>query len=193
MSAYGRSSSNEMKASSSASRFARERCCFGSLAPTTVDGPSCSSVVSINDVSSLGIENNSSLIIICLRHFSRVRPRQGEVVTTRLYLDCVGGVAGDMLLAALIGAGADLTRVSSLLPPCGVTLRTERTERHGAGATRLIVDTGGDDHPHRRWSDIRQMIDSSTIRKARPGRGESARGHRGGGSFPRGGRPRRHS
>lgn len=84
-------------------------------------------------------------------------------MTTRLYLDCVGGVAGDMLLAALIGAGADLTRVSSLLPPCGVTLRTERTERHGAGATRLIVDTGGDDHPHRRWSDIRQMIDSSAM------------------------------
>lgn len=84
-------------------------------------------------------------------------------MTKRLYLDCVGGAAGDMLLAALIGAGADIATISSLLPRCGVTLRTERTERHGAGATRVMVDTDEDDHPHRRWSDIRQMIDSSEM------------------------------
>jgi pyridinium-3,5-bisthiocarboxylic acid mononucleotide nickel chelatase len=84
-------------------------------------------------------------------------------VTTRLYLDCVGGAAGDMLLAALISAGADTERISSQLPRCGVTLRTEQIERHGAAALRVIVGTEGEDHPHRRWSDIRRMIDSSAM------------------------------
>ncbi|MGV0806573.1 nickel pincer cofactor biosynthesis protein LarC [Mycolicibacterium setense] len=84
-------------------------------------------------------------------------------MTKRLYLDCVGGAAGDMLLAALISAGADITRISSQLPRCGVTLRTEQTERHGAAALRVMVETAAEDHPHRRWSDIRLMIDSSTM------------------------------
>jgi uncharacterized protein (TIGR00299 family) protein len=84
-------------------------------------------------------------------------------VTTILYLDCVGGAAGDMLLGALISAGADITRISSQLPQCGVTLRTERTERHGVGATRVIVDTEDEDHPHRLWTDIREMINSSPM------------------------------
>lgn len=84
-------------------------------------------------------------------------------MTRRLYLDCVGGAAGDMLLAALIDAGADIATISSQLPTCGVTLRTERTERHGAGAMRVIVETEGEDHSHRRWSDIRLMIDSSAM------------------------------
>lgn len=81
----------------------------------------------------------------------------------RLYLDCVGGAAGDMLLAALISAGADITRISSQLPRCGVTLRSEWTERHGVGATRVIVETDEEDHPHRHWAEIRAMIDSSAM------------------------------
>lgn len=84
-------------------------------------------------------------------------------MTRTLYLDCVGGVAGDMLLAALIDAGADIATISSQLPQCGVTLRTERTERHGVGALRVMVETECEDHPHRRWSDIRLMIDKSAM------------------------------
>ncbi|MEV0341425.1 nickel pincer cofactor biosynthesis protein LarC [Nocardia sp. NPDC050713] len=126
--------------------------------------PSCRSVVSINAASSLGLVKNNRRIIICPRPLQWADIRRGEVVTTRLYLDCVGGAAGDMLLAALISAGADMERIASQLPRCGVTLRTERTERHGAGSTRVIVDTHADDHPHRHWSDIRQMIDSSAMR-----------------------------
>jgi pyridinium-3,5-bisthiocarboxylic acid mononucleotide nickel chelatase len=77
-----------------------------------------------------------------------------------LYLDCIGGVAGDMLLGALLDAGADADVVRSgfeRLPVEGLTLETEPAVRHGIVATRAIV-RGADDQPHRHWSTIRELI-----------------------------------
>lgn len=79
-----------------------------------------------------------------------------------LYLDCVGGVAGDMLLSALIDAGASLAEIRSLLPVSGVELDVRMVERHGIGATALTV-TVPHEHAHRRLRDIRQIIDSSAM------------------------------
>ena len=53
------------------------------------------------------------------------------------YLDCVGGLAGDMLLAALLDAGAPeaaLRDVPARLGLGDVELRLERVQRHGIGA-----------------------------------------------------------
>jgi uncharacterized protein (TIGR00299 family) protein len=79
-----------------------------------------------------------------------------------LYLDCVAGVAGDMLLASLIDAGASLDTVRSGLPIPGLDLRIERVERQGLAALALTVVTG-DDHAHRRWRDVRALIDSGSM------------------------------
>jgi pyridinium-3,5-bisthiocarboxylic acid mononucleotide nickel chelatase len=86
-------------------------------------------------------------------------------VTRLLYLDCVGGAAGDMLLAALLDAGADPDSVRSGLAGLGVDgleLRTERVARHGIAATRVRV-VGAEAQPHRDWASIRDQIDAAGL------------------------------
>jgi uncharacterized protein (TIGR00299 family) protein len=79
-----------------------------------------------------------------------------------LYLDCVGGVAGDMLLASMVDAGASLDAVRSGLPIGGLELRVERVQRHGLAALALTV-IAGEDHAHRTWRDVRELIDSGSM------------------------------
>jgi uncharacterized protein (TIGR00299 family) protein len=93
-------------------------------------------------------------------------------MTTTAFIDCVGGVAGDMLLAALIDAGASLELIRGQLPISTVTLETRMVERHGIGATALTV-TAPHEHAHRRLGDIQEIIDASTMPT-----GAKARAHR---------------
>jgi hypothetical protein len=84
------------------------------------------------------------------------------MMTSCLYLDCVGGVAGDMLLAALIDAGASLDAVRADLPVPGLEVRVHAVERRGVRALALRVDAVHD-HAHRTWRDIRALIDAGTM------------------------------
>jgi uncharacterized protein (TIGR00299 family) protein len=80
-------------------------------------------------------------------------------MTRVLYIDCIGGVAGDMLLGALLDAGADIGAVREGLARLGVddlTLETEPAVRHGIAATRAVV-SGADAQPHRTWRTIREL------------------------------------
>jgi uncharacterized protein (TIGR00299 family) protein len=81
-------------------------------------------------------------------------------VSRSLHLDCVGGVAGDMLLAALLDAGADADAVRARLRGLGVSgleLVTRKTVRHGIAATHATV-RGDPAQPHRDWASIRAQI-----------------------------------
>ena len=64
-----------------------------------------------------------------------------------LYLDCSAGIAGDMLLAALLDLGASFTYVKeglhSLKLPEAWELELVPTQRRGISAKRLIVTVEG--------------------------------------------------
>ena len=82
-----------------------------------------------------------------------------------LYVDCVAGVAGDMLLGALIDAGASADGVRAGLEGLGVaglTLRVERTERHAIGAVRAEA-RAEDRQPHRRFAEVRELLAGAAL------------------------------
>ena len=82
-----------------------------------------------------------------------------------LYVDCVAGVAGDMLLGALIDAGADADGVRAGLGGLavdGLRLELSRTQRHGIAAARLEVIAPVEDAP-RRWLQVRELIDTAGL------------------------------
>jgi uncharacterized protein (TIGR00299 family) protein len=97
-------------------------------------------------------------------------------VSRVLYLDCVGGVAGDMLLGALLDAGAGATAVRSGLERLGVdglALAAERTQRHGIAATRATV-RGGAAQPRRDWAAIRELLDATVLPERARARAQEA-------------------
>jgi uncharacterized protein (TIGR00299 family) protein len=86
-------------------------------------------------------------------------------VTRVAYLDCVGGIAGDMLLAGLLDAGAPEEALRSIPQQLGfsdVEIVVERVERHGVGALHVRVQAPAHD-VHRGIGEIRRLIDAAEL------------------------------
>ncbi len=82
-----------------------------------------------------------------------------------LYIDAVAGVAGDMLLGALLDAGAPLREVQDGLDALGIDglrISLERTSRHGlaAGAVSVLAPP---DHERRDWAAVRALLDRAEM------------------------------
>lgn len=86
---------------------------------------------------------------------------------TRLaYVDAVGGVAGDMLLAALLDAGADPGHVRDGLRGLsvgGIELRTTTVSRHSISAASVSIVAPPEPHPHRGWAEVRAILERSAL------------------------------
>ncbi|MDG4476009.1 nickel pincer cofactor biosynthesis protein LarC [Thiovibrio frasassiensis] len=86
---------------------------------------------------------------------------------TIAYIDCFSGISGDMFLGALLDAGVpenELRRQLALLDLAGYTLSATKKSCGSIAATALTIETE-ENHPHRSWGEIRQLISTSELAK----------------------------
>ena len=82
------------------------------------------------------------------------------------WIDVSAGVAGDMLLGALLDAGADLAAVQAAVDavvPRSVAITTAEVTRAGLRATKAAVEVTTPDPPHRRWAAVRAMLEDADL------------------------------
>jgi uncharacterized protein (TIGR00299 family) protein len=82
-------------------------------------------------------------------------------VGVHAWVDATAGVAGDMLLGALIDAGAPLGAVSdavNAVTPQPVALVATLVSRAGLRATKVDVRSVAKDQPDRSWADIQTLL-----------------------------------
>jgi len=80
---------------------------------------------------------------------------------THAWIDASAGVAGDMLLGALLDAGASLSAVQDAVRAVvegAVVVSTETVRRGGLRSTKAHVELRDEDPPHRTWSTIQKML-----------------------------------
>ncbi|MCZ6653317.1 MAG: nickel pincer cofactor biosynthesis protein LarC [Planctomycetota bacterium] len=76
------------------------------------------------------------------------------------YFDCFSGASGDMIIAALLDAGASIDHLRSqltTLPVSGFEISAERIKKQGFAATTFDVRFD-EDQPHRHLSDVLEII-----------------------------------
>ncbi|MFN2497272.1 MAG: nickel pincer cofactor biosynthesis protein LarC [Pseudonocardiaceae bacterium] len=85
---------------------------------------------------------------------------------TAAYLDCTAGVAGDMLLGALLDAGADLGAVRAAIASLGVAglaVDIEQTRRCGLRCARAVVRAPVAEQPTRGLPDVLAAVEAARL------------------------------
>ena len=93
-----------------------------------------------------------------------------------LYFDCFSGIAGDMVLGAMLDAGLPFDSLKSALGSLAISgydVHAKRVVRAGVSATKFVVDDPSiraagsghaeSGHPHRHLSGIFKIIDQSSL------------------------------
>jgi pyridinium-3,5-bisthiocarboxylic acid mononucleotide nickel chelatase len=86
-------------------------------------------------------------------------------VSRTLWLDCRAGAAGDMLLAAIVDAGAERDDIRAALDGLGLSgwsWSWEVTQRCGLRSLRLQVALE-EQSSHRSWADIRRLLQEAKL------------------------------
>jgi hypothetical protein len=83
-----------------------------------------------------------------------------------LYFDCFSGAAGDMVVGALIDAGADFGKIRDGLMSLGVEgfdVAIEKVKKKGVMATKFHVNIAAQGHPHRHLKHIVAIIEKGDL------------------------------
>ena len=84
-----------------------------------------------------------------------------------LVIDCPTGLAGDMLLSALLDLGVPELVIHEPLQALGLAkaygLNIEESQSGGLRGLRLTVRNEDPSPPHRRWSDLRRLISEASL------------------------------
>lgn len=86
-----------------------------------------------------------------------------------LYFDCFAGISGDMTLGAFLDAGVDGEYLIKELDKLGVSgyhIEIEKRQKRGIMGTQCHVIMDHHEHVHRYFSDIRAIIENSTLSEA---------------------------
>ena len=89
----------------------------------------------------------------------------GFTLSRIIVFDPVSGASGDMILGALLDAGAPLAAVQeavSRLGIAGVRIRSEAVSSGAVRGTRVTIDAAPD-QPARDWQDIQQVLTESAL------------------------------
>jgi pyridinium-3,5-bisthiocarboxylic acid mononucleotide nickel chelatase len=82
------------------------------------------------------------------------------------WVDATAGVAGDMLLAALVDAGAPLAHLQGAVDaviPDSIRLASALVSRAGMRATKVDVHPTAQDQAHRSWRDIQALLEHADL------------------------------
>ena len=82
------------------------------------------------------------------------------------WVDATAGVAGDMLLAALVDAGAPLVTVVAAVnavAPGSIAMTSAQIRRGGMRATKVDVKPVVKEQAHRSWRDIRALLEQADL------------------------------
>ena len=98
-------------------------------------------------------------------HGTAAPARETPAVRGLVYIDAIGGVAGDMLLAALLDAGAPLGAVQAAVGSLvdGIRVEVGAAERHAIGARTVAIVGPDEGHVHRTWRDVRALLDAAEL------------------------------
>jgi uncharacterized protein (TIGR00299 family) protein len=82
------------------------------------------------------------------------------------YLDTVGGIAGDMTMAAFVSAGVPFESLKAELRKLGMRgfeLSARHVRRSAVDAVHIEVITTAEHHAHRQLKDVTDILDGSTL------------------------------
>ena len=88
---------------------------------------------------------------------------------SHVWIDAGAGIAGDMLLGALVDAGTPVTAVQEAIDralPGTVRVSAREVDRAGLRSTKVDIHSLVADQPHRRWRDIRDLITAAPLEPA---------------------------
>lgn len=82
------------------------------------------------------------------------------------YFDCFSGVAGDMILGALLDLGVDVDFFKEEISKLGIfgySIDVEKIEKNNVSASDVYITVNEDEQHHRSFKDIKKIIDDSSL------------------------------